>query len=173
MKKTFLVISLILISVVLCSAQKNVVVLEKPGNVKNFKYFEGDKIEIQTTDSLEVKGMITAIRDTSIVMNFYTEVSINKIKTVYRTRWAVSILSKVLMIGGVGLVLVEAVNGAISSNGNMNENYLYIGAGTAAAGALLIPLQKAKYHIAPDKWKIKILPIDKEFQYQKNKTIQF
>jgi hypothetical protein len=154
-------------------AQKNVLVVEKSGNVRSFKYFEGDKIEVHTTDSLELKGMITAIKDSSFVLDFYTEVSLSKVKTVLRTRWAISIISKVLMIGGAGLVIIEAVNGAISSNGSMNENSLYIGAATAAAGALLIPWQKARFDILSAEWKIKILKTEQDHNYQKNKTIRF
>ena len=152
---------------------QNVLVLEKPGNKKNFKYFLGDKIELQTKDSINMKGTITAIKDTVIVLDYYTEFSVSKIKQVSRTRWGVSILSKILMIGGAGLVVVEGINSAISSSGNLNNNILYIGAGAAAAGALLIPLQKARYPIAPDKWKLKILEVDKQFNYQKNKPIKF
>jgi hypothetical protein len=154
-------------------AQKNVLVLEKPGNKKSFKYFEGDKIELRTKDSLTVKGLVSAIKDTVIVINFYTEVRVSRIAEIQRTRWGVSILSKILMAGGAAMVLVESINGAISSDGNINMNYLYYGAGAAAAGALLIPLQKSHYVIAPEKWKVKILPVDQQFNYQKNKTIQF
>ncbi len=173
MKKVFFILLLSFIAAAPVVAQKNVLVLENLAKKKNFKYYEGDKIELKTTDSLVVKGMISAIKDTVFVLDFYTEISVRKVMSVQRTRWAVSILSKILMIGGAGLVILESVNSAISSTGNMNMNTLYIGAGGAAAGAVLIPLQKAKYNIAPDQWKIKILPVETEFNYQKNKTIQF
>lgn len=173
MRRVILLVALLLLINATGFAQKNVLVLEKPGNKKSYKYFEGDKIELQTTDSLSFKGMITSIKDTVIVLDFYTGLEINRIKEVHRTRWAISILSKVLMMGGAGLIVVEAVNSAISTSGSLNTNYLYYGAGAAAVGALLIPLQKARYQIASDKWKIKVLQIDKEFNYQKNKTISF
>lgn len=154
-------------------AQKNILVLEKPGNKKNFKYYEGDKIELRTRDSLMIKGMISAVKDSLIVLDFYTEVRIKNIAEVQRPRWGVNILSKVLMIGGIGLIALEAINGAVSSSGNINTNTLYLGAGAAGAGALLIPLQKSHLYIKEGQWKVKILPIESEFKYQKNKTIQF
>lgn len=172
MKKIFLLVVLSLITASSVIAQRNVLVLENLAKAKSFKYFEGDKIEIQTTDSVTVKGMITAIKDTSIVLDFYSEISLHKIKTVYRTRMLISIVSKVLMIGGAGLVILEAVNGAINAN-SLNENVLYTGVGMTAAGALMIPFQKAKYPIGPDQCRVKILAVDKEFDYQKNKTIKF
>jgi hypothetical protein len=173
MKKILLLVSLVLISFTALFAQsRNVMVLENLAKGKNFKYFEGDKIEVETTDSVTVKGMITAIKDSTFVLDFYSEISIHKIKTVYRTRALISILSKVMMIGGAGLVILEAVNGAISSS-SMNENLLYTGVGITAAGALMIPFQKAKYPIGPGQSKLKILAIDTQFDYQKNKSIKF
>jgi uncharacterized ubiquitin-like protein YukD len=172
--KKILIVALLLFSIIgPALAQKNVLVLENLGTKKNVKYYEGDKIELRTSDSVSVKGLISAIKDTVIVLDFYSEIAISKVVEVQRTRWAISILSKILMIGGAALVVLESVNSAISSSGSLNMNTLYIGAGGAAAGALLIPLQKSRHTIAKDKWKLKILPMETEFNYQKNKTIQF
>lgn len=173
MKKIALAVFFFLAMISLAPAQKNVLVLEKQGNKKNFKYYEGDKIEFRTTDSLMMKGMISSIKDTTITLDFYSEISVKKIAEVQRQRWAINILSKVMMIGGIGLVALEAVNGAISTSGDINPNTLYLGAGIAGAGALLIPLQKSHLYVGPEQWKIKILPAESQFNYQKNKPIQF
>lgn len=173
MKNILIIALLSLCTLVPTMAQKNVMVLENPGNKKSYKYYEGDKIELKTSDSITVKGLISSIKDTVFVLDFYTEIAVSKVMEVQRPRWAVNILSKILMLGGAAMVILESVNSAVSSSGNMNMNYLYIGAGAVGAGALLIPLQKSHHTIAPDKWKLKILPMETEFNYQKNKTISF
>lgn len=173
MKKIVIGFILALVLTTPSLAQKNVMVLENPGNKKSFKYYEGDKIEFRTTDSLLVKGLISSIKDTTFILDFYTEMSVRKVMEVQRNRWGVNILSKLLMVGGVGLIALETINGAVSSSGNININTLYIGAGAAGAGALLIPLQKSHHRIGPDQWKLKILPMEGQFNYQKNKTIGF
>ncbi len=155
------------------SAQKNVLILENQATKKMFKYYEGDKIEVRTTDSLTVKGMISAVRDSAVVLDFYTELRLDKIREVQRNRMIVNVLSKVLMIGGVGLVAVVGISEAVAGTGNLNMNLLYAGAGGAAAGALLIPLQKSHHYIGPTQWKLKVVPVEKDFNYQKNKTITF
>jgi hypothetical protein len=152
---------------------QNILVLEKQDFKKSFKYFQGDKIDLRTADSVNLKGQITAIKDTVIMLNFYTEVKLNNIAQVNRPRWLVNILSRVLIIGGAGLILIEAANGILNERGTMNEVVLYGGVAAVAVGALSIPFDKAKYPIAPDKWRLKILTADKEFNYQKNKPITF
>jgi hypothetical protein len=171
MKKIALWSMLVLVTLQPVISQ-NILVLEKPGVKKNFKYKEGDKIDLKTRDSITLKGMITSIKDTLITLNFYTEVRLHNVMQVTRTRWAISILSKVLLIGGAGMIIVEALNGAIS-NTPSNTNFYYYGAGAAAAGALTYPLEKARYPIGPDKWRLKVLVVEKEFNYQKNKPVKF
>lgn len=164
MKKMILAFALVFSILAPALAQKNILVLERPGNTKNFKYFVGDKIELVTIDSLTRKGVISAINDSVFVLDYYTEVPLKSVAQIQRDRWALKILSRVMMIGGVGLIALEAVNGAISSDGNINPNTLYAGAGIAAGGILLIPLRKSHYYISPDQWKIKILSANTQFE---------
>jgi hypothetical protein len=170
--KKIIIAALFLLAPLIPVLSQNILVMEKAGFKKNYKYNQGDKIMLKTKDSVNVKGMITTISDTSIVLDFYTEIKLRNIIQVNRTRWGISILSKALLIGGAGLVIVEAVNGVINGTG-INTNVLYIGAGAAAAGALLYPFDKSRYTIGPDKWKLKVLQIEKNFEYQKNKPIKF
>lgn len=152
---------------------QNILVLEKADSKKSFKYREGDKIELRTRDSVAYKGLVTAVKDTVIVVNFSQEVRIANIAQITRPRWLVSIASKVLLIGGAGLIVVQALNGMLSEAGGMSETVLYSGVAAVAVGALMIPFDKSRYVIAPGKWKLKILEVEKEFKYQKNKPINF
>lgn len=149
------------------SAQKNVLILENQAREKIIRYYEGDKIEVRTSDSITLKGMISSITDSAMVLDFYTEVKLTKVREVQRNRMFVNVLSKVLMIGGVGLVAVVGISEAVSGSGNLNMNLLYTGAGVAAAGALLIPLQKSNHPIGPEQWNLRVLPVDKDVYYPK------
>jgi hypothetical protein len=172
MKKSIFVFVFLFVALTAVMSQ-NILVLEKPGIKKNYKYNKGDKIELRTADSVSVKGMITAITDTTIILDFYTEIKIRHIIQISRPRWGVSILSSALLYGGIGLLVVEALNGALSNSGTINSNVLYGGAVAAAAGALMFPLHKARFPITKDKWRLKVLEVEKEFNYQKNKPIKF
>jgi len=165
MKNILIIALLSLFTLVPAMAQKNVMVLENLGNKKSFKYYEGDKIEIKTSDSITLKGLISSIKDSVFVLDFYTEISVRKVIEVQRPRWAVNILSKVLMLGGAAMVILESVNSAVSSSGNMNMNYLYISAGAVGAGALMIPLQNSPHGIAADNWQLMILPMENRFNH--------
>lgn len=61
-----------------------ILLLEKPGTVKNIKYRAGDQIYIKTKDELKFSGTINIITDSSIIVNYDVEILTSDVKLINR-----------------------------------------------------------------------------------------
>ena len=115
--------------------------------------------QIKTADSTEkIEGAIYKITDSSLIVNYGTEVMLKDISTVYRKRWGFNFLQKICLVSGALYISLSALNGIINSDDPLiPDETLKISGGLLIAGILLTPLTTRAHHISPTKWKIKIL----------------
>ena len=125
-------LTLLILVASLCAGAQQYVVLQKSGAIKNYKYQVGDDITVKVKrGDFVFSGAISQINDSSFVLNSVNEIFISEIKNVYRSRVFVRVLSKALIIAGVGYVALEGVNGVI------NNYSPIISKQTLLAGAIL------------------------------------
>jgi hypothetical protein len=158
--KTFLTLIFCLCSLVLISQQ--IFLLERPGTIKNHKYFVGDKIKIQAHDpDTVIKGRITSMQDSSIIINYATEIFISRIDYVIRTRYGFNLLQRIFLTAGFSYVLIATFNGLINNDSPViDQQTLIISGSIIAAGILLTPLTSRKHKTDNKKWRVKVLDFD-------------
>lgn len=152
------ILTIFLLTLIFSTADaQRVLLVEKPGTFRNYKYFVGDEIMLRTWPSgLKHGGIIHEITDTSILINFDEEIMITDIEKVLRHRWALGLTSKATRIAGAGYVVLDVVNNAINHEIIVDKNTVMIGAGLVAFSYALVPLHYKRMNIG-EKWRIKVL----------------
>ena len=137
---------------------QRVLLVEKPGKFKNYKYFVGDDITVKTFPyEMKHEGTIHQITDSSILINFDDEIMLEEIQLILRRRWALSLLSKVTRIAGAGYFVLDVVNRAINHEPTIiDKNTVMISAGLVAFSYALVPLHNKRMKPG-EKWRIKVL----------------
>ena len=137
---------------------QRVLLVEKPGKFKNYKYFVGDEIVLKVAPYGEKHdGIIHEVTDTSLLINFDNEIMLDEIQMILRPRWGLNILSKVTRIAGAGYFILDVVNRSINNQSPVvNENTLMISAGLVAFSYALVPFHDKRMKRG-DKWRIKVL----------------
>ncbi len=136
---------------------QRILLLEKPGTFRNYKYFPGDEIVVRTAPAgMKHGGTINGITDTSILINYDEEILIEDIEKVLRHRWALGLTSKATRIAGAGYFALDVVNNAINHELVVDKNTVMISAGLVAFSYALVPLHYKKMNIG-EKWRIKVL----------------
>jgi len=137
---------------------QRVLLVEKPGKFKNYKYFVGDEIVMKVAPYGEKhEGIIHEVTDTSLLINFDNEIMLDEIQMILRPRWGLNILSKVTRIAGAGYFILDVVNRSINNQSPVvNENTLMISAGLVAFSYALVPFHDKRMKRG-DKWRIKVL----------------
>jgi len=151
MKHLFLIF--ILICTTSLSAQ-NMLVVEKPGTVKNYIYRAGDHIILKTIEGIKISGPINIIRrDSTFVVDFVHELSLKDVEMVYEPRVLLN-LGGTALIGGSALYLgLDLINhGGIK----INQSF-WVSIGVAATGVIMLVFSKKKMRIEEGKWRIKVL----------------
>lgn len=123
------------------------------------KLYVRDAIQVQSSSSEnKISGYITAITDSSIVINYSNELIVSDITAVYTKRWGFQFLQKLMLISGVTYLVLSAGNGAVNGDDEIvSQETLAICGGLIAGGLLLIPLVTRIHDIENGKWKIKLL----------------
>jgi len=137
---------------------QRILLVEKQGKFKNYKYFVGDDITLRTIPSgTKFYGVIHVITDTSIVINFDIEIMLEDIEKILRPRWGFGLLSKITRIAGAGYFVIDVVNNAITGQPALvNENTAIASASLIAFSYALVPLHNRR--IKPgSKWRIRVL----------------
>lgn len=133
---------------------QNMLVLEKPGTVKNYIYYAGNNISIKTTEGLKISGPINIIRnDSTIVVDFVHELKLSDIEMVYKTRSLMK-MGGTALIGGSALYLGL---GLINSGHVDIDQSFWVSIGVAATGVALLVFSKKKMRIEETKWRLKVL----------------
>ncbi len=147
----------LLILTVVAHSQR-ILLVEKAGKFKNYKYAVGDNITVRTHPYGEKhSGTLHEVTDTSILLNFDDEIMLKDIQRIIRPRWGLSFVSKITRIAGAGYFVLDVVNNAITGNPTIvDKTTLLISGGLVAFSYALVPLQNKR--IKPgDTWRIKVL----------------
>lgn len=133
---------------------QNMLVVEKPGTVKNYIYQAGDHISIKTTEGVKISGPINIIRnDSSFVVDYVHELQLSDVEVVYKSR-ALLNMGGTALIGGSALYLgLDLIN----HGGVKIDQSFWIAVGVAAAGVIMKVFAKKKMHVHEVKWRIKVL----------------
>ena len=160
--RTAYLITLFFILIASSAIAQQYLVLEKAGTARNFKYKPGDDITIGMKNSGFVfSGTISAIGDTSFIMDTYTELKFNKIQYVYRARSLMKILPGFLMTAGIGYIALSGVNRTINHEYPiLDESILITGAVLVGSSLAIRPLKTRKFDLT-DKWRLKTIDFER------------
>ncbi|MEE4256041.1 MAG: hypothetical protein V2I47_03305 [Bacteroidales bacterium] len=158
LKYKTLFITLVLCLLVSDVFAQRVLLVEKPGKFKNYKYFVGDEIVLKIAPYGEkLEGILHEVTDTSLLINFDNEIMLDDIQVILRPRWGMNILSKVTRIAGAGYFVLDVVNRTINNQSPVvDKNTLMISAGLVAFSYALVPFHDKRLKRG-EKWRIKVL----------------
>ncbi len=155
------VIVLILFNFIIASfiLGQDIFLLEKPGTVKNHKYYVNDFVKIKTIlPDTVFSGKIVEIRDSSIVLDYANEVFIKNIDIFYQERKGFGFLQQLFLMSGGAYLFLLTINGVISAdNGEINKIPFIVAGSLIVAGIAIIPLKTKKIKMEDKKWRVKIL----------------
>lgn len=153
--KAYLTFIFLFITVGLFS--QNMLLVEKPGTVKNYKYFAGDHIQLKTVDGLLISGPINIIRDSNLIVDFTNELALSDIAVVYKQRTLVNLGSTALIGGSLLYLGLDLLNGG-SKGVSFSENQGYqISAAVLATGIGMRLFTRKKMQMEKNKWRVRIL----------------
>ena len=137
---------------------QNILLIEKPGKFKNYKYFVGDDIVVKTLPyNIRYEGTIHEITDSSILLNFENEIMIDDIVMVMKRRWGWSLMSKVTRIAGAGYFVLDVTNRTINNQSPIvDESTIMISSGLVVFSYALLPIHFKRMRRG-EKWRIKVL----------------
>jgi len=153
--KVFIVLLFTIFSLSLFS--QNMLLVEKPGTVKNYIYFAGDYISLKTKDGIKISGPINIIRDTNLIVNFTHELSLNDIEVVYKTRTLIKLGSSLLIAGSALYTGLDLINGGSKGKSFSENESLQISLAILATGIGISFFSKKKMSTKKEKWRIRIL----------------
>jgi hypothetical protein len=158
-RKDKLLLILLIFSVSYSVVAQNILIVERPGTIKNYKYYTGDEIKLKTisTDAI-ISGTIIVISDSSLIINHHHEIMVDDITTIYRNKWGFRFLQYISLIGGMFYLGINTLNGVINSDDPIvPEETLIISGSMIGFGIVLTPLTTRRYKIDKEKWRIVIL----------------
>lgn len=136
---------------------QNMLLVERPGTVKNYTYFAGDYISLKTKDGVKISGPINIIRDTNLIVDFTNELSLNDIEVVYKTRTLVKMGSSLLITGSALYIGLDLINGGSKGKSFSENESLQISLAILATGIGMSFFSKKKMSTKKEKWRIRIL----------------
>lgn len=141
------------------SIAQNILILERPGTIKNHKYYLNDEIRLKTISTdIIYYGKITAVNDSSIVVSYANEIFLSDIAKIYTFQWGFDFLRKLGFSAGALFLAVSLTNGALSGFDSSGGTEMVVGSlGIMAFSAALIPLKWRGHKINNIKWRVKIL----------------
>ncbi len=149
----------------LSASSQNLFLIERPGTVKNVKFHEGDDIHVSVKNyapASDIKGSLTQIGDSSIVIDDMYLIPIKDITAVYVERFWIKLAIPVLFIAGIGYGVLEIFNNAINKDSPLlTKETAIISSSLVAGGLALIPLKDRKIKVG-EKWRVKSLVFDYE-----------
>lgn len=134
-----------------------ILLLEKPGTVKNIKFRVGERIDVKTKNGDRINGIINKISDTAIIVNYFL-IKIDEIKSIYSRRIILSALSHTGIKGSLGYTGIEAFNNLINNENPIFRNSTLKTGGIIFAGSIILKtITLRKRHIDNYKWRLKVL----------------
>jgi hypothetical protein len=145
---------------------QRILLVEKPGTFKNYKYFEGDVITLKRSgQGGRVSGSIGMISDSSLLIGDDQEVMLKDIEKVMRHRWGLGVLAGAGRIAGLAYLSLDVVNHAINDEPNiLDRNTVLISAGLVAFSYALYPVMYKRMSIG-DPWRMQVLDMSPEGEF--------
>ncbi len=142
---------------------QRILLVEKPGTFKNYKYFTGDMITLRISGQEgRLSGSISVISDSSLLIDDGQEVMLADIDRVLRPRWGLGVLAGASRIAGVAYLSLDVVNHAINDEPDiLDRNTVLISAGLVAFSYALYPLRYKRMTIG-EPWRIQVLDMSWE-----------
>ena len=164
MSKPIIYIVFVLFFLSISAEAQNMFVLEKSSSGRNMKLVAGDRINVLTLSSgMKVKGLITEVTDSSLIINYANEVLVKDIARVYTDRWGIRFLQGLFLTSGLIYLSISTLNGIVNSDDPLvPRETLIISGSLVAAAVALTPLTNRIHNIEKKKWKIKILDFTPE-----------
>ncbi len=153
--KALYIIILVFFPIVIFS--QNILLVERPGTVKNKKYYAGQAISIKTIDGLKISGPINIIRDSTMIIDFTHEIAIIDIEIVYKRRTLISLLSSMLITGSALWIGLDLINGGNQGKSFSENQSLQLGLGLLATGIGLRFIRDKRMNVKKEKWRIRVL----------------
>lgn len=137
---------------------QKLLVLEKAGTAKNYKYKTGDKIKVETVrDNLVFSGKITEIKDSSIIIESYNEIKLREICQVFRERSLMQLFSGAAISGGLFYLSLDGINGIINNDSPIIAKNTIIASGILVGTGLIMRQFFYRKFETKEKWRLKIL----------------
>jgi hypothetical protein len=136
---------------------QTMMVVERPGTVKNYIFVAGEYISLKTKSGEKISGPINIIRDSNLVVDFVHELEIKDIATVYKSRELLNIFGTAFIGGSLLYVSLDAINGGMKGKNLSKDTGLLVASGFLSSGILMKVFSRKKMHIDQKKWRIKIL----------------
>jgi hypothetical protein len=157
MKK--ILFTVFLFSIIIQASAQKVLVLENLTLGKSYKLYVGKKIKVMTIENpKQIKGRITEIQDSAIVISNNYVFNIDDIKILYKEQKAVYIISTSLLRFGAVFISLDVINNLINNDHpTFRENTAIISASTALTGFILWFFNYRKCRMENDKWRLKII----------------
>jgi len=137
---------------------QKILVIEKPGTVKNFKYYPGNSIKFAFglgKEKVHYETMITNIYDDRFTADYHSDIFYNSITTVYRDQRYIKIIQYSAFVMGGGYLILDVFNRAINNDSPVfDESTMIISGVLIGVGLSLFPFKQRQLHIG-DKWQIK------------------
>ncbi len=138
-------------------------IIERPGTIKNFKFQEGDFMHIEVISNnvlYQVRGELSLITQSSIIINGSDEYKLFQIKAIYRERLLVRIVHTSALTAGSGYIFLDCLNRGINRESPLVEkSTVVIGGSIIAGGVALMPFLEHKYKIG-NRWRVKTIIFD-------------
>ncbi len=138
---------------------QNIFLLERPGSIKNYKYYVNSPIRLKiiSPDTI-ISGKINKIGDTSIIINYANEIHVKNIACIYTKQWGFSFLQKLFLLTGIPYLALSTINGTVNNDTPIvAKETLIISGSLIVAGIALSPLARRKHKIDNKRWRVKIL----------------
>ncbi|MCD6112562.1 MAG: hypothetical protein J7J86_04745 [Bacteroidales bacterium] len=157
-QKTYII--LILIICISSLQAQNILLLEKPGKIKNYKYKKGDEIHLSILTNYNIleniSGKIKKINSNNLLIN-NNKISVKDIKCVYRERFFVSFMERACYNAILGYFIFIIPNNIINNDKIINKNDAIIISSLISSTAMFGLIKEKKYITDNKKWRIKIL----------------
>lgn len=142
-------------------AQKNILIIEKPGTVKNYKYYPGSRIKLDYSYDNKfdkVAGTISKITDSTLIINKAHLIYLSEISTIYRYRYGFDLLTQAGLKGGAAFFIVDGLNRTLTGTRPIFRKETAIISGSLICGGLLfLPFINKSLHINNNDWRIKVI----------------
>jgi hypothetical protein len=150
-------------------AQK-VLMVRNPSTAHRFFYEVGDKIFILAGEpSFQVKGVITAIGDSTMILDKTYEIPYSDVHRIYRQRGFLRRSWPNLMLAGVAYSTISIINRGSHNDKPLIDNTIPWISGSLLGSAAVFYYFSWRKLPVPGKWQLKVLDYD---VFRKEKGVQ-